>query len=75
MKAVLKQLVLLSEDERDRKVRTHVRRNIADYYLMAFPKLREEFKTDKRKRITYAKVQKVKRNRARVPCVADSLLT
>lgn len=54
----IERLVLLSEDERDRKVRAHVRRNIADYYLTTYPELRSTLGNSKR--LTYARIQRAK---------------
>lgn len=55
----IEQLVVLSEDERDRKMRDHVRRNIADYYFTAYPELRSVL--GKSKRLTYTRIQRAKR--------------
>lgn len=55
----IEQLVLLSEDERDRKIRDHTRRNIVDYYLTAYPELHSTL--EKSKYLTYARIQRAKR--------------
>lgn len=54
----IEQLVLLSENERDRKVRDHTRRNIVDYYLTTYPELRSTLGNSKR--LTYARIQRAK---------------